>query len=159
MGKSIWSINSAENLQFRASVDGSGTDGAAGRPWVYSGHRRPCLPTRGLPTGQPQPPPARPWRRPTLYSLCHSLALVAGPAFCPATSHLRESEAAEMCTTDGKNYGAHLTSEIFFFLSSLSFFLQITPRLGEIDRFRVQVGFKVLQRRLVLFFFQQSQLW
>lgn len=88
---------------------------------------------------------------------------MAGPAFFPATSHLRESEAAEMCTTDGKNYKAHLTSEIFFLSSlalSLSFFPQITPRLGEIDRFRVQVGFKVPQRRLVFFFsFQQSQLW
>lgn len=87
------------------------------------------------------------------------------PAFFPATSHLRESEAAEMCTTDGRNYEAHLTSEIFFLSSSslfFSFFPQITPRLGEIDRFRVQVGFKVLQRRLVFFssfFFRQSQLW
>lgn len=49
---------------------------------------------------------------------------MAGPAFFPATSHLRESEAAEMCTTDGKNYKAHLTSEIFF-LSSLA--LSLSP--------------------------------
>lgn len=30
MDEGIWSINSAENPQFQASVDGSGTDGAAG---------------------------------------------------------------------------------------------------------------------------------
>lgn len=46
------------------------------------------------------------------------LTLVAGPAFLPATSHLGESEAAEMCTTDGKNYVALFTSEIFFLLFS-----------------------------------------
>lgn len=78
----------------------------------------PCVPTQG----QSQPPPrSRPWRRPTLYPLCHSLALVARPASFPATSHLGESEAAEMCTADGKNYQAHLASEIFsFFLSFFS---------------------------------------
>lgn len=158
MGKSIWSINSAENLQFRASVDGSGTDGAAGRPWVYSGHRHPCLPTRGLPTGQPQPPPSRPWRRPTLYSLCHSLALVAGPAFCPATSHLRESEAAEMCTTDGKNYGAHLTSEIFSFFLLSPFFYKLLQDWGKLIDSVCKWALKFYKEDL-FFFFQQSQLW
>lgn len=38
-----------------------------------------------------------------------------------------------MCTADGRNYLAHLTSEIFFFLFLLSLpFPQITPRLGKL---------------------------
>lgn len=66
-----------------------------------------------------------------------------------ATSLLGESKAAEMCTTHGRNYVAHLTSEIsppssFSFSLNLSLpllFSQITPRLVKlIDWFLVQVG-------------------
>lgn len=81
-----------------------------------------------------QASPSCPERRPTLYSLCHTLALVAGPAFFPATSHLGESKAAEMCTADGKNYVAHFTSEIFFsFFSSLApFFHKLLQDPGKL---------------------------
>lgn len=86
-------------------------------------------------------------------TLLHSVILQAlrpGPAFCLATLHLEGREAAEMCTTDGRNYLAHLTSEIPFFPP---FLLSLPPlstnysKAGEIDRFLVLVGFGVVHRR------------
>lgn len=88
-----------------------------------------CGPMWGLPTGLSPCP----WRGPLFSTLSFSLTCGRGPVFCLATLHLEESEAAEMCTTHGRNYLAHLTSEIFFFLFLLSLpFPQITPRLGKL---------------------------
>lgn len=97
----------------------------------------PLCPMQGRPTRMSQLPPASlPWRGTTLSPLCHSLSLWQGPAFCLATSHLGASEAAEMCTTHGRNYVAHLTSEIFFspsfFSLSLSFFHKLLQDRGKL---------------------------
>lgn len=94
-------------------------------------------------------------------TLLHSVIpwlLRLGSVFCHATLHLKEKEAAEMCTADGRNYLAHLTSEIFFPpFSSLSPFSTNYSKTGEIDRFLVHVGFWVVHGRLWVF--QISQLW
>lgn len=93
----------------------------------------PLCPMRGLPTGMSQPPPASsPWRGPLFLHSVILWVLWPGPAFCLATSHLEESKAAEMCTTDGRNYVAHLTSEIFFsFFFSLSLFHKLLQDWGN----------------------------
>lgn len=91
----------------------------------------PCLPCPLSPEGTTLP---------------HSVILCVlwpGPEFCVATLHLEENKAAEMCTTYGTNYVAHLTSEIpppppF---SSLPPFSTNYSKTGEIDRFLVQVDF------------------
>lgn len=74
-----------------------------------------------------------PLRGPLLIYSVILWVLRLGPERSLATSDLEESKAAEMCTTDGRNYVAHLTSEIFppLFLLSLSF-PQITPRLRKL---------------------------
>lgn len=78
-------------------------------------HARHCQ--QGCPS---LPCPFSPRRGPALLHSVILRLLWPGPAFCLATLHLKESEAAEMCTADGRNYLAHLTSEIFFFFFLLS---------------------------------------
>lgn len=120
----------------------------------------PLCPVQGLPTGPSQPPTAScPWRGPLFLHSVILRVLRLGPAFCLATSHLAGSEAAEMCTTDGRNYVAHLTSEIFFFFpfSSLSLpFPQITPRLGKLIDSLCKWAFELYKEDFWLF--QQSPL-
>lgn len=93
----------------------------------------PSAPQAGTAKGCPSLPcPLSPERTTLLHSVIHWL-LRPGPVLCLATLHLKESKAVEMCTADGRNYLAHLTSEIFFFLFLLSLpFPQITPRLGKL---------------------------
>lgn len=94
----------------------------------------PSVPHAGSAGGRPGPLPQRGPRSSTL----SFAASCGGPLLCFATLHVKQSEAAEMCTADGGNYFAHLTSEIFFLLSPFS---TNYSKTGEIDRFLVHAGF------------------
>lgn len=136
--------------QKRPSIDGSGTDWTAGQSRTVAttpsvSHARPAN------EGCPSIPCSLSLERTTLLHSVILWLLWLGPVFCLAPLHLEGSKAAEMCTTDGRNYLAHLTSEIFFPpFSSLSPFSTNYSKTGEIDRF-VQVGLE-LESAIVISF-------
>lgn len=117
-----------------------------------SGHNPCSAPRKACQQGCPSPP------CPHVSVRDHSVILWVlwlGPVFCLATLHLEGSKAAEMCTADGRNYLAHLTSEIFFSpFSSLSPFSTNYSKTGIIDRFLVQVCFWVQQSQSLYRFSQ-----
>lgn len=111
----------------------SSTDGFGIKHQPYSAHKLFCASCKACQQGCPSLPCPLSLERTTLLHSVILGLLWLGPVFCLATLHLKGSEAAEMCTADGRNYLAHLTSEIFFFLFLLSLsFPQITPRLGKL---------------------------
>lgn len=111
-----------------------------------------CVQCKACPQGCPSLPCPLSLERTTLLHSVILWLLWPGAVFCLATLHLEESKAAEMCTTDGRNYLAHLTSEIYFFsfFFSLSLFHKLLQD-WEIDRFLVQVGFWVVHGRPLVF--------
>lgn len=122
MVKDIWATYRAEKVKGRRGLPLMVLAQRDAGLQSCSGHNVLSVPKKqGLPTGVSQSPSAFPPLKGPLFPRSVILLLLwPSPAFCLATSHLEGSKAAEMCITDGRNYVAHLTSEIFFPFSSLT---------------------------------------
>lgn len=123
----------AQEFQSKATLGGRSSLLLMVLAHSINAHNPLCAPRKACQKGCPSLPCPLSLERTTLLHSVIPWLLWPGAVFCLATLHLKESEAVEMCTADGRNYLAHLTSEIFFSLFLLSLpFPQITPRLGKL---------------------------